>query len=296
MTRQRLIPTLVAITALLVMGLPAAASAKKAVKVTTGEEHVCALKPNGKVLCWGENDYGQADPPGSKFKAIDGGAYHTCGIKLNGRVKCWGYDSDYGETKAPSGKFKSISAGYEATCGIKANGKAKCWGYDGYGQVSGPNGKKLKSISAGVEFTCGRKPNDKPVCWGDNIYGQVDFGKINSRFKSVLAGSFHACGVKSNGKPVCHGHNSGGETIVPDKKVKKVYPGYYMTCIHMLNQKVRCRGTDYYGITHRPNIKLHSMEMDSYSEHACGVKLNKRSVICWGSSDDGQDQIPPSLK
>jgi alpha-tubulin suppressor-like RCC1 family protein len=189
MTRQRLIPTLVAITALLVMGLPAAASAKKAVKVTTGEEHVCALKPNGKVLCWGENDYGQADPPGGKFKAIDGGAYHTCGIKLNGRVKCWGYDSDYGETKAPSGKFKSISAGYEATCGIKANGKAKCWGYDGYGQVcpgrtarnssrsppvsnSPAAGSRTTSRCAGATTSTGRSTSEKSTA-GSRAFSPV---------------------------------------------------------------------------------------------------------------------------
>ena len=127
MRPRTLTALLLATTVTAALAVPAGATAKKAVKVTSGESHACAIKPNGRVLCWGDNFVGQASPPNRKFEAIDAGAFHNCGIRLNGKVACWG-SNGHGESEPPSGKFRTISAGFEFSCGIKRNGKAKCWG------------------------------------------------------------------------------------------------------------------------------------------------------------------------
>jgi alpha-tubulin suppressor-like RCC1 family protein len=97
--KRRLIP-LMALAAFAVMALPAGASANS-VKVSAGEEHVCAIKLNQRAVCWGDNDNGQAKAPKGKFKAIDAGVYHTCGILVNGQVKCWGANS-FGQSQTPN--------------------------------------------------------------------------------------------------------------------------------------------------------------------------------------------------
>ena len=48
----------------------------------------------------GNNDSGQATPPGGAFSQVAAGAVHTCGLKRDGTVACWGH-STFGETTPP---------------------------------------------------------------------------------------------------------------------------------------------------------------------------------------------------
>ena len=82
-------------------------------KITTGYYHSCALFVNGRVKCWGRNQFGQLGLTttdskglsasemgnslafvelGSGVTAIDiqAGAYNTCAVLNNNDVKCWG--------------------------------------------------------------------------------------------------------------------------------------------------------------------------------------------------------------
>lgn len=43
------------------------------------------------VVCWGWNDYGQADaPPLGRFTALAAGNAHTCAIRVDKTIACWG--------------------------------------------------------------------------------------------------------------------------------------------------------------------------------------------------------------
>jgi len=79
------------------------------VSVSTKGHHVCALKKDGTVWCWGYNLYGQLGDgttidkpyPVQVINLIDieqvwTGDYHTCAIKKDGPVYCWGRN-DYGQ-------------------------------------------------------------------------------------------------------------------------------------------------------------------------------------------------------
>ena len=66
-----------------------------------GELHTCGLRTDGSVVCWGNNEYGQASPPsGDRFTFIVAGRHHTCGIRLDGSAVCWGRN-DYGQSTSP---------------------------------------------------------------------------------------------------------------------------------------------------------------------------------------------------
>lgn len=77
--------------------------------IDVGAAHVCALRSNGELKCWGNNRSGQlgvgnttnlsvpsaALSLGSGFvtSVLTLGGYHTCAISNKNRVKCWGSGS-----------------------------------------------------------------------------------------------------------------------------------------------------------------------------------------------------------
>ena len=169
-------------------------------------------------------------------------------------------------------------------------------GHDGDGQVSQPSGRKLKSISAGYFLACGRKPNEKPVCWGVGSEGQLSINNLKSRFRQLAAGYGHVCGIKLNRKPACRGDNTYGQSTPPNRKFRRIHPGMLVTCGHLPDLKVKCWGSDdELIVSTAPKSKLHSMSMDAYGKLACGVRKNKRTVVCWGDNFEGFS-VPPSLR
>ena len=58
--------------------------------VSAGGGHTCWVKPDGAVACWGNDEFGEARPPGGEFASVSAGGDYTCGVKRDGAVVCWG--------------------------------------------------------------------------------------------------------------------------------------------------------------------------------------------------------------
>ena len=61
--------------------------------ISSGASHVCGVRKDGSIACWGDNEFGQAqapDPALCNFTAISSGDTHTCALCDNGGVICWG--------------------------------------------------------------------------------------------------------------------------------------------------------------------------------------------------------------
>jgi alpha-tubulin suppressor-like RCC1 family protein len=190
-----------------------------AVALTGGTLHTCALKANGTVACWGNNDFGQlgdgtlinqltptAVPGLTNVVAISAGQQHTCALRSNGTAFCWGAN---GSGQMGNGNFAAVSppapvqvsnltgalaidAGTEHSCALKGDGSAVCWGQNTYGQL-GDNAVANKaspvpvlalsgaiSINAGKSHTCALKTDGSAACWGLNGLGQVGDGAVTN--------------------------------------------------------------------------------------------------------------------
>ena len=188
----------------------------KAVAISLGYKHSCAVLENGQVKCWGKNLYGQLGTGnttnlnipsapinlGGKAKAIFLGDNHSCAVLENGEVKCWGRNNSgqlgTGNTTSlntPSapinlgGKAVAISLGRDHSCALLEGGDIKCWGNNFLGQLGTGNttnlnipsapinlGGKAKAISLGEKHSCAILENGDLKCWGSNRNGQLGTG------------------------------------------------------------------------------------------------------------------------
>lgn len=134
----------------------------KAVAVTVGETHSCALTESGAVRCWGDGRRGQlgfgsrgdSDAPvevvglDAGITGLSAGAAHTCAVRQDGTLWCWGRNEPGGAlgdgtledrlipVQVPGiPEVASVSAGQAHTCALTATGVAKCWGSNKLGQL-----------------------------------------------------------------------------------------------------------------------------------------------------------------
>lgn len=140
---------------------PPAAAQLTAVDV--GGNHSCALRDDRTVTCWGDNRYGQSDPPPGEFVSLSVGEYHSCGVHPDGVLACWGND-EHGQANQPPGSYAAVTAGWGHSCALRHDGSVTCWGDDVYGQLAAPPGE-FAEISAGALHTCGRHPDGVLACW-----------------------------------------------------------------------------------------------------------------------------------
>ena len=61
--------------------------------ISAGTLHTCAVRTNGALECWGDDRWGQANPPAGVFTQVSAGNYTSCAIDTEGHVECWGYSA-----------------------------------------------------------------------------------------------------------------------------------------------------------------------------------------------------------
>jgi len=183
-----------------------------AVEVETGLYSTCALVNNGRVGCWGENNYGQLG---------DGTTYNRNFSRYVDNI-----------TDAAD-----VTMGDFHACAVLTSGAARCWGLNNYGQLAdGQTGNALKpktmvtdygvpiinatKVAAGTYHTCALV-GGQVYCAGRNREGQL------GRDYSVQGNSSHMIATGINAFEV----DTGG----------------YHTCVRTGALKVLCFGSDSYG-------------------------------------------------
>eukprot|EP00438_Fugacium_kawagutii_P008226 Skav204480 [mRNA] locus=C9283185:2659:3837:+ [translate_table: standard] len=258
-------------------------------KVVLGDWHACALVNNGKMKCWGSNDFGQGaratsqalgDEAGEMGDALPfvfddevvdvaAGGHTTCAIFKNNSLACWGFNGFSGGGMLgrgiPSDATSSVpeivdlggghhavqvAIGSQHVCALLNTSKVKCWGASTRGQLGNGNTDNI---------------GDGPDEMGENL-ATVPLGQ-DAKF--ITAGSFHTCVILTNNGVTCWGSNGNGQSL-PNN------PG---------SANLGDDGSDVLGTL--VQLEDGSGQVDA-TELACGnafscARLSNQSVYCWGA-------------
>jgi alpha-tubulin suppressor-like RCC1 family protein len=212
--------TLKTIALLLLISLSQNATSQCWTQIAAGEYHTVAIKSDGTLWAWGNNDYGQLGDGTTTNKSvptqigtdtdwatIDAFYYNTFAIKTNGSLWGWGSNSNgqLGDGNHGSGVYNflptqvgsdtdwvKINAG--GTYAIKNNGTLWGWGYNFNGRLgTGDNlphytpfqigtDTNWTDVKAGGNNTLALKSNHTLWGWGMNKRGSLAIGEPSETF------------------------------------------------------------------------------------------------------------------
>jgi len=176
-------------------------------RLSTGQQHTCAILDDGTVSCWGHNNFGQLGfgttttrltpvPVSNLVTAVSiaAASFHTCAVLSlsTGAVRCWGLNDSgqlgNGATTSSSvpvpvsglTNVVALAAGGVHTCAVRVDGTVWCWGAAVANGSASASSVPVKvnisgavSITAGADHSCALMANSQAKCWGQNSYGQL---------------------------------------------------------------------------------------------------------------------------
>jgi alpha-tubulin suppressor-like RCC1 family protein len=196
-------------------------------EVSSLNSHTLAIKSDGTLWAWGNNNYGQLGDNTintstnpiqisslTTWKQVSAGSQQSFAIKTDGTLWVWGRNdggrlgiSTSIDSKTPIQlgsltTWKSVYAGTYYCFATRTNDTLWGWGENSFGQLGlGTNSSVVtsptqigtsswKDISASYYFTVGIKTNGTLWSWGYNAYGQIGDGTtIDRNVPTSIGGS-----------------------------------------------------------------------------------------------------------
>jgi alpha-tubulin suppressor-like RCC1 family protein len=255
-------------------------------EVSAGSRHTCAITRDGRLWCWGANEFGQ----------LGNGQSSNTPATTAVQVTALGH------------AVVHVAAGLNHTCAILADSTLWCWGNGTEGELGNgqqglgtrslvplqvtPLGASVASVSVGDELSCALTLAGAVFCWGANFIGQVGTGVFNdqpgdpigiavptqvvglgSGVTQLAVGSFHSCVIKLGGGVSCWGADGVGE---------------------LGDGNVNSRSAVPIGVS---TMASGAQQLTAGADHTCAVKTDG-SLWCWGDNTqgdlgDGNDTITP---
>jgi hypothetical protein len=181
--------------------------ARKAVAVSAGYRHTCAVLAGGKVKCWGSDAFGKLGLGGTS-EMPHGGAPGQMGDAL-----------PYVQLGAGR-SATAVASGSDVTCSALDDGRVKCWGYNGYGAVGAPRpdsfgitesfaptpaGRKCGAVAAGSGLGFALLDDGSLGRWGQSFvpYPMGAGQRVKSFDRSPRYDGYHLCAVLDAGAVRC---------------------------------------------------------------------------------------------
>ncbi len=293
--------------------------------VTTSHHHSCGLQPDGRVWCWGSNEYGQLGS-GAPVQRCAGGNFPCSGTPV---------PLDGGQTLA------HLAASIRHTCAIDMNGQTWCWGFGEGGQLG--DGRRENSpvpvaVAGGLHFSamagsvsgsvnCALTSAGEAWCWGPDVDGALGNGTrdgsdipvpvlTSDTFISISVGQSHACAVTTAGDAYCWGLNwfgnlgvgsSGGEggisrstvpvPVIGALKFTRIAAGGEHTCALDEAGRAYCWGLGHLTGTVGAASYVSSpvpvagdrtyVDISAGFAHTCALTVAGQ-IDCWGENFDGK--------
>jgi alpha-tubulin suppressor-like RCC1 family protein len=220
----------------------------RALDVSAGGRHTCALLTDHTLRCWGDGALGQlgngstaivGDTVGeisAAMAAVDLGAghtaaavyagfVHTCAKLETGDLKCWGYNKD-----------GRLGLGDLVTRGDGGEGAEMG---DAHASVAIAPGQQVREASCGYRHCCATLESRTLKCFGFNLKGSLgledgvhrgtlptdmgdDLPFVNlgdlAAVNQVFVGEYHSCALLRDGHVKCWGSNRYGQLGLGDTR------------------------------------------------------------------------------
>ena len=305
----------------------AEAPPERVLQVARGGGHAAALLADGRVACWGDDEFGQCAVPDRAVPAIAvaAGGLHTVALRRDGRVTCWGSDFS-GQCDPPVGlgRVVAVAAGDRHTAALLADGRVACWGDDADGQCSVPQGAAPAiEVAAALRSTAALLADGRTRVWGRGgaalpwavppeaavdllraCCGSLERTWANELARSALPqlvgqveeGAGHTALLLRDGSVLCLGDSAHGQCRVPERlgPVKEVAVGERHTVALCRGGSVRCWGDDADGQCSVPAGLSGAAAVAAGPRHSA-ARLDDGGVVVWGSGCGGVPwAIPPA--
>jgi alpha-tubulin suppressor-like RCC1 family protein len=239
------------------------------------EGHICALRADGTLRCWGRNSEKQSEVPAGTYTAVTAGAAHTCALEIDGSATCWG-SNDAGQAAPPAGVFTELAAGVQHTCGLRPDGSIVCWGANDYAQSTPPAGA-FRALAAGERHSCALSEQGQLSCWGGSLGAPT---VLPGTFESVAAGPWETCAIHEDGTLQCWNFRDGGSAAPypTDVKFERIAVGAPLTCGVLEGGSLRCWNAGYQNAHNTPRGTFESVVAGG--AHACALDGDGH-LRCW---------------
>ena len=279
-------------------------------QVDAGWGHICALRMDGTVHCWGEfvrgltRPYASDENPEGTFTQIVAGNDSSCGVRTDSSLECW---NGFRHISRDSEMVQVHTYTQSGVCWLNQDGTVGCGG-DHHEE---PNESNYRLVTTGWEFACALTVDGDVVCWNGNRRIDPPTGK----FSFIQAGGSRVCGIKKDDDPddgvdvdgdlVCWEFGGPGqamgswypnsyhlETTAPEGKFQHVDLHYTQTCGVTTDGDIKCWMRDDGGPTSlvrnvplvAPSGVFSEVSIDWYSG-VCALKTD-RSITCWKGSGE----------
>lgn len=260
-----------------------------------------ASSEGGEVVSWGGGLGPQAQTLDlGEATAIAGGGAHSLAIRADGTVVAWG-NNNYGQTNVPAelSNVVAIAAGHSHSLALRADGSVTAWGQNTYGQTDPPPGiAGSLDVAAGREFSLVLLTNKSVVAWGRNDFGQTNLPPDLNNVGSIAAREAHGLALLANGTVVGWGRNDSGQASPPAglSNAVAIAAGSAHSLALLADGTVSAWGAivDANGIRGPPSPPIGLSNVVAIAA-AAGYSLALRSdgtIVGWGYNSQGQTSVP----
>ncbi len=225
------------------------AGLKNVIAVSEGVFDSVALRANGTVLTWGDDEAGQLGDGGtetdatpkpveglSNVKSIASGEIFNLALTKAGVVFEWGGDFGSRPTEVPGlSEVKAIAAGGSHALALLKRGTVVAWGVNEHGQLGDGTREgtatpvavagltHVRAIAAGWEHSLALLASGEVMAWGWNRFGQLGDGHAVEEsdvpiqvpslagVRAIAAGTVANLALKTDGTVWGWGRNEYGE-------------------------------------------------------------------------------------
>lgn len=291
--------------------LPELPPAERAMQVSVGQFHACAVLSGGGVRCIGHDTNGQTRVPKdlAPVERVSAGWFHTCAVlRGSGHVKCWGSDWA-GQSTPPSSLDVAIDvvASRFHSCALTKRGRIVCWGEDGNGELPAKDGEGIVEMSTGMRHVCGMNDKGSVQCWGSRAKRQLAVPP-DATATHLDAGHDVACLVRKKGGGIdCWGAASlswapgrratdGGDSASGAARVSvneawQVYAVLHDGSVRAWDPEDRHRREGVLKLPrHLENGTAPVADVDVGTYAACALRRDGY-VECWGEAADAEGEL-----